>query len=235
MKNVFLCLVVLLTFNYLTRGQNADSIINRYINAIGGKEKLAQVKTLHIESYADQGGVKIPFVLNAIDKKAIKQEYTFSGMTGYDIITDTSGWFYSPFNGMTQPETKTAEDWKSRLTDLDLQGPLFDYKAKGYEARFIEKDDVDGVECYVVMLALKNAVTKKYYFDPSSYYILKETTKSEVDGREQLSATIYSNYQKTDAGIIMPFSQDSFGQITTIEKVITNGKIDPSIFNRSTK
>lgn len=234
MKNIMLVCIFFAACISL-HGQQADSIINRYINAIGGKEKLANIKTLHIESYADQGGVKIPFVLNAIDKKAIKQEYTFSGMTGYDIVTDSSGWYYSPFNGMTQPETKTVEDWKSRLTDLDLQGPLIDYKAKGYEARFIEKDDVDGVECYVVMLSLKNSVTKKYYFDPSSYFILKETTRTEVDGREQVSATIYSNYQKTDAGIIMPFSQDSFGQITTIEKVVTNGRIDSSIFNHSTK
>jgi hypothetical protein len=223
---------ILLLFCLHGYSQNADSIINKHIEAIGGRDKIAAIKTLHIESYIDQGGVKITFVTNAIHQKAAKQEYSFGGMTGYDIITDTAGWYYSPFNGMTQAETKTAEDLKSRLTDLDLQGALFDYQKKGHEARFIEKDDVDGVECYVVMLTLKSGVVKKYYFDPSSYLMLKETTRSEVDGREQVSTVIYSNYHTTDAGIIMPFSQDAFGQITTIEKVITNGAIDTSIFKR---
>lgn len=233
MRYVIFCTVFMLACGVFSYGQNVDSIINNYVKAIGGKEKLASVKTLHVESSTDQGGIKIPITINAIHQKALKQTFSFGGMTGYDIMTDTSGWFFSPFNGMQQPETKTTEDWKSRLPDLDLQGPLFDYKAKGYEARFVEKDDVDGVDCYVILLNMKNNVSKKYYIDPSSYYIIKETTKSEVDGREQVSSTIYSNYKLTDAGIVVPFSQDSFGQITTIDKLVTNGPIDLNIFKRS--
>ncbi len=224
------CLLLLLSVHAYS--QNADSIINHYIDAIGGREKLAAIKTIHTESYIDQGGAKISFVTNAINQKAFKQEISFGGMTGYDIVTDTAGWYFSPFNGMTQAETKTAEDLKSRLSDLDLQGVLLDYKQKGHGAKYIEKDDVDGVECYVVMLTLKNGAVKKYYFDPASYYLLKESTKTEVDGREQVNTVVYSNYRKTDAGIIMPFSQDSFGQITTFEKIVTNAAVDPVIFKR---
>ncbi len=232
-KYTFFLAALLATCSY-AKAQDADSIINRYISAIGGREKIAQIKTIHIESYIDQGGVKIPIILNGIHQKAIKQEFTFGGMTGYDITTDTAGWYFSPFNGMTQPDFKTPDRLKVDLFNLDLQGPLFDYKEKGYQAKFIEKDDVDGVECYVVMLTLKNNVIKKYYFDPATYYIIKESTKSEVDGVEQNNSVIYSNYQKTDLGIIVPLAEDSFGQINVIEKIITNGPVDPSIFKRIT-
>jgi hypothetical protein len=218
----------------ITKAQNADSIINKYFEAIGGREKIAQIKTIHIESAIDQGGLKIPITLNGINQKAFKQEVTFGGMTGYDVTTDTAGWYFSPFNGMTQPDSKTPDRLKIDMLSLDLQGPLFNYKEKGYEAKFIEKDDVDGVECLVVMLVMKNNMVRKYYFDPATYYIIKESTKTEVDGQEQNNSVIYSNYKKTDYGIIMPLTEDSFGQINIIEKVVTNGPIDPSIFKRST-
>jgi len=229
-----LLFAALLAVSQLSIAQNADSIISKYMSAIGGREKIAQIKTIHIESAIDQGGLKIPIVLNGINQKAFKQEVTFGGMTGYDVTTDTAGWFFSPFNGMTHPDSKTPDRMKIDILNLDLQGPLFNYREKGYEAKFIEKDDVDGVECLVVMLQMKNNMVKKYYFDPSTYYIIKESTKTEVDGQEQTNSVIFSNYKKTDFGIIMPLTEDSFGQINVIEKVITNGPIDPSIFKRST-
>jgi hypothetical protein len=235
MRKSYLFFAGLLIISPLAQAQNADSIINKYLSAIGGREKIAQIKTLHIESVIDQGGIKIPIVLNGIHQKAFKQEVTFGGMTGYDITTDTAGWYFSPFNGMTQPDSKTPDRLKIDITNLDLQGPLFNYKDKGYEAKFIEKDDVDGVECLVVLLLMKNNMEKKYYFDPSSYFLIKESTKTEVDGQEQNNAVIYSNYQKTDIGIIRPLTEDSFGQINVIEKVVTNGPMDPSIFKRSAK
>ena len=64
--------------------------------------------------------------------KGIRTESTVNGMTSYTVITGKNGWTYNPRNGekadaLPEQSVKLAQD------RLDIQGPLIDYKEKGYK------------------------------------------------------------------------------------------------------
>jgi hypothetical protein len=60
MKNLFLTgLIAFLTIN-LTMAQSADEIVDNYLKNIGGKEKLSQIKFLHIKAITKSQGMEIP-------------------------------------------------------------------------------------------------------------------------------------------------------------------------------
>ena len=62
---------------------NPDVIINKVIDAQGGKEKLLAIKTVQMKGNMEFSGQKIPFNYYAVDKKAQRTEFMFSGLTGY--------------------------------------------------------------------------------------------------------------------------------------------------------
>ena len=53
-----------------------------------------------------------------------------------------------PFQGQTAPEAKTAEELAEAQDNLDAQGELIDYAAKGHKVELIGKEDVEGTECF---------------------------------------------------------------------------------------
>jgi hypothetical protein len=71
--------------------------------------------------------------------------------------------------------------------------------------------------------------------DPTSYYIVRNSSTISAGGQVVELITNLSNYQKLPEGIIVPFTMEN-SQIPAplnISKVEVNGKIDEAIFKVS--
>ena len=69
MKKILLSvsfLFSLVLFSNHLQAQTADEIINKYVTAIGGKDKWAQVKSMKVTGYIEVQGIKINFSQQAI-------------------------------------------------------------------------------------------------------------------------------------------------------------------------
>jgi hypothetical protein len=70
--------------------------------------------------------------------------------------------------------------------------------------------------------------------DPTSFYITKSVIKSEIMGQPVDVTTTYSDYKKTDFGIMMAFAKNidmgMFQLSSKLNKVEVNKEIDPNIF-----
>jgi hypothetical protein len=209
--------------------QTADEIIDKNVSATGGKEAWNKINSIREEAVLNANGTEIKMTLIVVRDKGARQNISVAGMNGYVITTPTNGWGYLPWAGHMKPEAFTAEDVKEGQDDLDIAGPLVDYKAKGHTAEYIGMDEFEGTDCYKVKLTEKSGKVVTYFIDPSNYFIIHSETISKANGKETTAKTDYSNYQKLPEGIWLPMTLISFSQLK-FKKIEINPAVDEKIF-----
>ncbi len=114
-------------------GQSVDDIIDQYITARGGKDKLASIQSVYFEGTRQMTGNEVDVKITKVDGKLSRMEFSVGGNNGYAIVTPDKGWTYIPMmsdkvNEMPEARLKSAQD------QMDIAGPLVNYAAKGYKA-----------------------------------------------------------------------------------------------------
>jgi hypothetical protein len=232
MKNIKrnLSLAILSLASSALFSQNLEEIVKKHIEAIGGKENWAKVKSIKMESTVKANGADVKVTIYQVDKKAMRQNIALMGMEGYSILTNTEGWVYMPFQGQTKPEAMTADDVKKSQDGLSIQDDFITYKELGKKLQLIGKDDVDGTECFKLKMTDKDKSETTYYIDPSNYYVIKETNKMTMDGKEMENSTTYSNYKKLPEGIVFAYTIGGGWGNSEITALTINPKIEESLF-----
>ena len=230
MKNVKLILSVLSILIAATiQAQTVDEIINKHIEAIGGKEILKQVKTLYIENAVDIMGNEAPFTEYFLDGKGYKSETEFSGAKIINCVTDNGGWSINPMMGSADAQPMPESLYQYSKPQIYIGGALVDYAAKGFKAELIGKENGN----YKIKMS-DNKTETFYYIDENSYYLSKSNVKSEMMGQPVDVITTFSGYKKTDIGLVMAFEKNvdmgMFQLNSKVSKVEVNKVIDPKIF-----
>jgi hypothetical protein len=221
-----------LFLSVMSFAQTADEIVAKHISAIGGAENWKKVNNMRQEATLSVQGMDIPLIITAVHNKASKQEFTVMGMTGYSIITAEGGWNFNPMQGQTKPEPITQDDLKYGKDQLDIQGEFVDYKTKGHTIQLLDKEDIEGVECFKLKLTRKNGNESIFFFDPKTFYIVRSSSKISANGQEVESVVNMSNYQKLPEGIVVPHTieNSAIPAPINVTKVIINGKVEEAVF-----
>jgi hypothetical protein len=225
--------LVLLSFGAL-RAQTVDDIINKHIDAVGGRDAWKKVNAVKMTCTATAQGTDIGIVLTGVENKGFRTDIAVMGMNGYTFVTPTEGWVYMPFQGQQKPEAMTADQVKDAQSQFDIQGELLDYQAKGTKAELIGKEDVEGTECWKLKVTLKSGKTKTEFFDPTSYFLIREVDKVKANGKESDQTTDFSNYQKLPEGITMPRTITSGMGDLVIKSIEINPAIADNLFKLDT-
>lgn len=236
MKKTVTLLTLLLGISSLTFAQTADDIIKKSIDAMGGLDKLNSIKSIYMEDSLNGGAAKIPIKLWQVDKKYMRVEFSFNGMTGFSILRNDSGWNFAPFQGQTKPEPVTADEVKKGQQDLYITDAFVNYKEKGYKVTYEGEDETEGSEAYKLRVNISDSVSETYYIDPDTYLVIQVKTKSTVNGKTNESTETRSDYKKTADGYIFPMEVSSSQQGDVKTYVVkVNPPIDNSIFSPSVK
>ena len=210
--------------------ETVDEIINKHLDAIGGKDAWRKITCIRMEGTTTVQGSDIAMTFTRVQRKGARMDISVMGMSGYTILTPTDGWTYMPFQGQTKPEPMTADDVKAAQDELDLQGELVDYKDKGNTVELLGKEDVDGTECWKLKVTFKGGLIRTNFIDPATYYIIKHTDKMTVNGQEHEQSINFSNFKKLPEGIVVPMTIGSGMGDVVLKKVEINGKVDDSLF-----
>jgi hypothetical protein len=161
-------------------GQTADVIIAKYIDALGGKDKLLSIHSVYQEGVAVMAnGNEIDSKIWKVQGQLYRQEISFGMGNIVVIVTPKGGWSSNPRSGGSFKEM-APEQLQAAQVQMDPAGPLVDYAAKGSKAELLGKDTVNGNECWLVDLTLSNGHDIKYSFDEKTGYILRETIKASA-------------------------------------------------------
>ena len=222
--------------------QTADDIINKYVTAAGGAGKWSSVVSIKRSGIYEMGpGMKAPLTLLVCSKpfKGYYSDFSWQGMTSKTAMRADSGWSFSPWGGKRETDPLTPDDIRSTNLTADPQGLLFNYKEKGYSVDYLGTDDMDGTDVFKLRLTTKLGDMVYYFIDAENFFILKMTTRLKLKDKEEKGYTTYSDFRKTDYGIIIPFSVQNVdengneqGGPTNFTKVEVNGTIDAALFEK---
>jgi hypothetical protein len=233
MKKYFLqafVLVALLSAGFTLKAQTADEVIDKYITAIGGKEKWKQINSVKIDGQIEVQGLEIPFTMQAVNGKGTRVDAEFQGSKIIDITTPTQGWAQNPLAGKTTLQPLSAEELKEKLDDLDIQDPFIDYKEKGSTVEALGKDEEDGNEYFKIKITTKNKNEKTYFFDLKTNLVYKIESTTKQQGQDIKITSKPLDYKETDFGVKMPYKVDMGGMMMVSKLVTTNPVVDEKIF-----
>lgn len=213
------------------KAQTADEIINKFIEAIGGKEKMLALKSIKSEGALTVQGAEVSITSTTLSGVGSRTDISVPGIDpGFRIITPTKGWNFAPYLGQTSPEEVSEEQLKAGQAGLDLQTPFLNYKEKGHQVELLGKEKLDGVDCYKIKITYKNGVNATSYFDANTFYRVKTIAKGNVRGQMMDVETRYSDFRKLPEGYVIPFKQVSPNGELNVSTVEINKPVDESIF-----
>lgn len=219
-------------FAFTVHAQTADEVIDKHIEAMGGKDKLTALKSLRMETNLSVQGMEIPVIQTSAHNIGQRVDISAMGMEGYVITTPTAGWSYMPFMGQSAPEAMPEDQVKEGVDQLDLQGSLLGYKEKGHTVELIGKEEVDGTECYKLKLTTKEGKIRTLFIDSKNYYIVRRIAKANVNGQEMEVTVNFGDFKKTEEGYVFPHTiGGAFGQgDMTVTKIEVNKPVDEKLF-----
>jgi hypothetical protein len=220
----------------MVQAQTADDIINKHIEAIGGKDKIAGIKSIYTEYDLDVMGQQAPGVTYVLNGKGYRNEMDFGGQKIIQVITDKGGWGVNPLMGQTSPEPLPEDQVKMNKGNIDAGGPLWNYASKGTKVELAGTENVSGVQAHKLKLTTTDGPELMIFVDPTTYYILKTVIKAKADGQDVETTLVFSDYKKTDYGYVSAGTTElnlpqGFSLTIKTKKVEVNKEIDPKIFD----
>ena len=213
------------------QAQTADEIVAKYVDAIGGKQAISQVKSISMETDVQVMGNDAPGTTVVLDGVGYKSETDINGSKIVQVYTDKGGWLMNPMAGMADPTPMPDDQYQTGKENIYVGGALYDYAAKGSKVELVSKD----AKAYTLKLTTKDKIDTTYVIDAGTYMIKSMVRKGQMQGQDVDVTTNLSDYRKTDGGFMMPYAIDldfggQFQLSIAIKKVELNKTIDPAIF-----
>lgn len=233
MRKIILLIILFASFGSNSYSQTVEEIVNRHIQALGGRQALANVRTkvLELELQLDSGPMKAVVYNQRPDNYRSEMEMP-DGNKVLTLVGPGGGWNQMGENaGEVSPEQMAD----LKLNELDIDGILVDYKAKGIEVSLAGKEKVNDAEAYKIKIELPNETTQWFWINSSNYMPLK-LSRSVITGMGPMDLDREFLEFKEVKGVKYTVRfRSSFGmnEYTTIVKSIKiNESIDPKVFER---
>jgi len=210
---------------------SAKSIIDRHVEAIGGRKAVLSHTSSHATGSMTVTGSGITGVLDiysaAPDKSLVKINLGGIGevLEGFDGV---HGWSISPIAGPSLTQGKELEEKKfdaDFYSDLHQEGRYLSMKT-------VEKTTFEGRPCYKVSLVKKNGSEDFDFYDVETGLKAGMIATRESQMGPMAVTQVTSDYKKF-GGLLVPttMKQSAMGvdqvlKLTTIEF----DKVDPSVF-----
>lgn len=234
MKNLILfgmVVIGLVLVQYVqAQSQTVDEIINKYIEANGGKEKLLSLKSVRLTGNINIQGNDISIVQTKLHLKGMRMDITVADTENYQFVTPEKGVVYMPIQGITEPSPMPEDQVKSGQNQLDVQGPFLNYKEKGTNIELLGTEKLNGEDNYKLKVTYKNGLSTTYFIGTKNYQINKTMSKRKINGEDTDVETTYTGYKQNADGFWFPYSSTSMQGDMIYDKIETNITIDENIF-----
>ena len=177
----------------IPEGMTAEKVVDNYLEAIGGKDKVMAVKTTMTIANATIQGTPLVMTMKAASPNKTSQEISVMGNTMQKAVFDGEKGY------------QEAQGQKKEMTAEEVT------KAKTGSALFKDLEYTSGELVRIEPLEGKNAIVLKYddtevYYDMTSGLKVKEVKTAQTpDGKEMKIPTVFADYKEVN-GIKFPHS-----------------------------
>jgi len=208
----------------------AEMVIDAYVMAVGGAEKMKGVQDITINMKASIQGMSI----TAVNKQtATGKYYSAMSMGGNVIQKQVFDGTAGARSSMGQAQEVTGDD----LTELKLQAALFPelrYAELGYTLELMGIEQVGNEEAYRIRFTSPSGEVHSEYFSVNTRLRIKNQRSQSSPMGEMLIETIFQDYREVN-GVLYPFViiQQVGPQKIELEvtEVLVNTGIDESVFS----
>jgi hypothetical protein len=203
-------------------GLSATDVVNSYLKAIGGVDKIKAVKDLSYTATGTVQGQKIK-----LEVKYKVPDYMYQGISltssntvaQKTVVKGDSVLVYA----MGQPQT-VDKATRERIKEQSMPFPELNYLKAGYQLSLSPNiENMDEKEAYVINVTSPSGIATKEYFDVATGLKLrKQSTSADAPG-----SVSYSDYKEIN-GIMFP-SKETISEQVEIPLTITDVKINSGL------
>jgi len=211
----------------LPEGLTAETVVSDYLNALGGMDKLKEVKTMEAHFQMDMMGQKInidqyygmdgKFYAKVGNEQMTLQEMRFDGTTAQS-------------GGMQGSQTATEGPLYDEVKSQSNKFEQMNYLSEEYTIELKGVDNVDGEPCYKVSVTDPSGQMVTEYYSVKSSLLVRQVAVSEGPGGQQMTITTdFMDYKRVD-GINMPHKMKTTGAMPMpVEMNALSYKVNPEI------
>jgi hypothetical protein len=204
---------------------NANDLVEKYLTALGGRQKLDAVKSLDQTYTFETMGMSIT---SRMVQDAGKFYMKMSAQ-GADIMSQKYDGEKGIVEQMGQQMPLEGEDLAS-MKEQAMMFPERNYKTAGYTMEVKGMEDVNGKACYKLVVTKPSGAKSTEYYDKESHLKIKEV---QTDGTQSQTFE-YADYKSID-GISVPHTVTISGQmpqpiVMIATEIIINSAVDPALF-----
>jgi outer membrane lipoprotein-sorting protein len=208
-----------------------DEIVERYVSARGGIQKLRALQTLRQEGRISGGAGRDGLVAREIKRPGkIRFEFTVQGVTSVLASDGQRGWKVSPLEGEKNPQPLPDEVLIDAREQADIDGPLVDWKKKGSRIELVGREVVEGREAYRLKVTLKSGGVLTAYLDVKSWDLVRTEAQRQVRGKQVQVETSFGDYRQTE-GILFPHLVEvrGAGRPHVLRIVVDKVEVNPAL------
>ena len=240
-RRVFSLLILVYVPVATVSGQSADPLIDKYLKARGGYEKLKAIKTLRMTGTYQEGkssfGTYIEWKRPSfrVVVVGIPNEVYREGYNG------TSWEFSAPSGELKITQPSSAAGMAARR-GAEFDESIIDYRQKGHRVELVGQEGLNGKDVYHLRVTLSDGWVKDYYLDAETYLIvaLRKAMPLHAAGPAIESLSTYEDYRPV-AGVLFPHAfverNTATGAVMNTlrwDLIEANIKIDDNQFNPPT-
>jgi hypothetical protein len=222
----------------LARADQAADIARIHLEAIGGPERMAALKTLRMSGIVVVGDKRMKFRMIAARPDRVRLETESDGRT---LVHASDGveppWEFD--TGTWPPKFRDMSESAAKgfVADAEFDDPLVAGPARGFALDYAGEVEV-GPRKLLRLLVTKNLRdTFSVLVDPTTYFIvMRVDERTTAGGRKRQIVTRYDDFRPVD-GVLLPhrvtlLTDNRVEQQMAIERVETNPEISKDLFTR---
>jgi zinc protease len=212
-------------------GLTAEKVIDNYLAAIGGKDKLKAVKNVMMKMDASVMGQTMEISTTKAAPNMMYTEVKMGGNVVQKVVFDGTKGKTSGMGGEQIVEGEQA-------TAMAFQAIIFEelmYKEMGIETKLSGVENIEGKDAYGVEVIVSGETTTRYYDTESGLLVRVSRTVEGPQGSVVMSQD-YSDY-KEFSGIMFPTGgkQPMNAQMKmdlSVSEVVVNGTVSSDLFKQ---
>jgi hypothetical protein len=198
-------------------------VIEKAIEAMGGKEYLKSISTLYTKSLIKINGKDCFYVV-----KEMKPN-----MGSFEVMRNDTVIYKNSFDGRkahAYSNNKRVNTSKNTYANIKYKRNIFnelDYLDPSiWKIELVGHEDVENEDCYQIKATLANGSVRLVCYSTKTFYLIKEENLTNIEGRYE--KTIKSEFKKQDK-LIYPSVMKLINQDNTQILTIVNVKINEDV------
>jgi hypothetical protein len=215
-----------------------DDLIRIHAEALGGRDRIAALKSIRATGMVESGGKQMRFTMIAARPDRVRVETVNNGRTLVQVSDGRNPpWEFDTGDWPPVYRTMAPAAAKTFAGDAEFDDPLIAGDARGYSFDYAGEVDVEGKKLPRILVTRNLTETFALLLDPATYLIVRrvDERKNPLGGLSHV-VTYFADYRPVQ-GVLVPHRvalvvDGQIRQKTQIETIQPNPTITDETFAR---